>query len=264
VTGRRFAAALVAAAALLAVCSGQAHATTTKPWKSCKPRAIDYTGMYRIGNDLFAGKQGRLCTTWNGRTLTVDTNLQAQPGGVVAAPYIRVGGWYGANDPDSPFPVPVTDLPRLTIHINVTGNAPGVWQADTDTYGYSTDSTAVNPAVELVIVTRLYRQMPDYFDRVRVAGHWWSATHWITCPAALHGCHPLIIFYVNHAVDRIAEHLPQFIRWVRRAGWWPKDVRYVGNTCLQDEIWSGGKGLHLAMQTTLAGLPVISQIAGGS
>jgi len=255
--------AAVASVAVLLWTGSVAGAATVKPWATCAARRIHYFTQatnggpaigYRIGDDLFAGRRGELCIsttlTRQGANLTVRSNIPAQPGGVAAAPYIRVGPWYGAGDSQSPFPMPVTAMGRLTLHVNVTGTAPGEWIADTDTYGYRTAAAVTgNPSVELVIATRWHEYLPDGYGRVRVGGHWWSVNHHITGGGTM-GPHPLIIFWINRQDPRIAERLPAFIAWARARGWWPAADRVTGNTCLQDEIWSQGRGLRLGLQVT--------------
>jgi hypothetical protein len=255
----------LAALAGLMVPGGRADAAT---WSTCTPRQIDYiteaapNGVpvgYRVGADLFAGKRGTLCISSErarfGTWLTVDSSVPAQRGGVAAAPYIRTGPWYGAGDSASVFPMPASSMSPVTDHVGVFGDGRGVWEADTDTFGYRSDqAVSGNPDAELVIATR-WRGIREGGRLVHLSGHWWYAQTWITSGGA-QGPHPLILFALVHQDDRVSEYLPAFRRWAQRQGWWPRDARVVGNTALQLEIWSNGKGMRLGLSVTDP-LPVI-------
>lgn len=236
--------------------------TSGQPWHTCVPKMIGYRSQYRIENDLFAGKRGKLCIRSTGDNLTVTTNLPAQPGGVVAAPGIRVGGWYGSADPQSVFPVSVRLMPRLTDHVAGNCRAPGEWLEDTDSYGYTSAAAAAgNPAVELVIAN-CWHDFSTGGHLIRVSGHWWHVSRWVTSGGA-QGPHPLILFTLARQSRRVAERLPAFVWQARRHGWWPRAARVLGNTCLQLETWSGGRGLRLALQVTDS-TPVIHSLGGSS
>jgi hypothetical protein len=230
-------------------------------WQTCVPRQIDYlTTGYRIDNDLFAGKHGRSCIRsvpgGQGANLTITTSASPQPGGVVEAPSIRVGPWYGSGDPASIFPLPVAGMPRIVLHVSVTGHPGGEWLADTDTYGYaSVTAVTGNPAVELVIASRWHDYRPAG-GRVRVAGHWWRVARWTTGAGSPMGPHPIIVFTLVRQDPRLREVLPLFIAYARGRGWWPAGDRVAGNSCLQGEVWSGGRGLRLGLDVT-SSLPVI-------
>jgi len=229
--------------------------TSGQHWRTCVPRMIGYRGQYRIENDLFAGKAGRLCLRSTGDNLTVTTNVRGQPGGVVAAPGIRVGQWYGSGDPLAPFPLAVRHMQRLVDHVMVGGRAAGQYLIDTDTYWYpSLRALAGPPGAEVVIANMTAASAGR---RLRIGHRTWYADHWITCPGVI-PCHPIIVLRSARPAASLAEVLPAFVWRLRQLGWLPS-YGWIGNTCLQAELWSGGRGLRLGL-TVVDTSPVIKPL----
>jgi hypothetical protein len=231
--------------------------SVSRPWATCVPRKIDYVTRdgigYRLGDDLFAGKKGRLCiasrAVRRGESLTITANVRAQGGAVAAAPYIRVGPWYRAGDTRSPFPMPARAMLAVTLHVSVTGHARGEWIADADAYGYrSGRAVKGNPSIEMIIATRWHDYPRKSYGHYRISGQWWSVNKWVTGKGSPMGAHLIISFWAAHQSDTATERLPAFVGWARRHHWW--EARTVGNACLQAELWSGGKGLTLGLQVT--------------
>jgi hypothetical protein len=227
--------------------------TSGQHWHTCVPRMIGYRGQYRIENDLFAGKAGRLCIRSTGDNLTVETSVPWQPGGVVAAPSIRVGGWYGSADTQSPFPLAVRHMQRLVDHVTVAGHARGQYLIDTDTYWYPTVAALAGPPGAEIVIANMTSAGSGQ-ARLRVGHRTWWADHWITCPGVI-PCHPLIVLHSARPVRSLAEVLPAFVWRLRQLGWLPS-YGWIGNTCLQAELWSGGRGLRLGL-TVVDTSPVI-------
>jgi hypothetical protein len=249
--------------------TGPAHASV-KPalrippgatWHTCTARASIEEGPYLLGDDLFAGRSGRLCiratTTGTTATIQVLSSVRAQPGGVVAAPYVRYGTWYGAGDPAAFLPQPASSA-SVVDHVKVTGRARGEWLADDDSYYYPTEMDALlrAPSYELVIASR-WHDWPGCGSgcrRVRVGWREFLTTAWMTCPGTI-PCHLLMLFQPVEQVTSMAEHLTAFTSVVRRLGWLPAG-EWLGNTALQAELWSGGKGLRLSLRV-MTTAPVI-------
>src|ERR1700739_870901 len=131
--GRLLALSLVAVAPL-ALVAGSASAVRIPPrhvvtqWHTCQPQETLIFGIYQFDNDQFAGKRGSSCITVTaGRhSLTIDRNVRAQGGGVVAYPAIRVGAYYYVRDALSGFPLPVRKAHRV-LRLDNTGHARGWW-----------------------------------------------------------------------------------------------------------------------------------------
>jgi hypothetical protein len=277
VTGRRFAAVLVAAAALLAVCSGQAHATTTtRAWTSCKPRAILYQHAapgYRIDADVFDGYHGTYClsgTSSHGfRILDCakpGTGILA--GSVVAYPKIYIGQNYSSADPESELPLPATALGDLTQHVGSFGQAPGVWQSDVDDWLWPSSADLGHGSWELVIVTRQPHGHPGWTNAT-IAGRRWYFGPWVTHALYLMNgkvvrlSWPLIfIRAADPDLHEAAIRTQAFVSYAIRTHWLP-DTAWLGQAAFGSEVWRGGCGLHDSMSVTGL-LPVISQIAGTS
>jgi hypothetical protein len=244
------AAALTAAAPALASVRPAVRIPAGASWQTCTPRATIEEGPYLLGNDLFAGRAGRLCiraaTTATTATIRVLTNVRWQPGGVAAAPYVRYGAWYGAGDPQAFLPQPASQA-RIVDH--VTSNAPrrGTYLVDTDSYYYdSAADVSGYPAYELVIASRWHGWSGSGGRPVWFGRREWLGTEWETCPGVI-PCHMLMLFRPVSQLGSLAENLTAFTGVLRRWGWLPAGT-WLGSTCVQAELWSGGRGLRYGLR----------------
>jgi hypothetical protein len=245
----RFMGAILAALTTLALpAAAAAHATTTAAWRTCKPQATIRYGIYRIDNDLFAYRRGPSCITVWHNSFTVDRNYQPQPGGVVAYPDIRVGNWFGSRDPGSGFPMPVTNLNGVTLHLVATGRGPGAWLTDVDSMIYKGTNTRAWWRAELVIAIRHQNWYPGPYRiwRVKIEHHWYYVNHHIT--GGVPGW-PLTVFWRVRQADHAKVRLGAFLHYMLRRHW-AMPGQYDGVAKFGPECWSGCRHLHFAVTDT--------------
>jgi Glycosyl hydrolase family 12 len=256
--------AVAAAALVIAVPAGPADPASAQltaavhrhdPWKTCRPRATLYTGHYRVDNDLFAGMEGPLCITApDGHSFTIDTNLpgdgrRGHSGAVTAYPAIRLGTYFGVEDPGSGLPARVRAMPELLLRVRAAGSAGGTWVTDVDGWLYPPGDAQArgHGSAELVIATRWRGPESPYYNLIRVQGSVWKLYHWNTCSAAtVPACWPITVFRVLHPIDAATIDVTAFLDAMVRAGYLSSSW-YLGSGAFGTEIWSGGKGLSDSM-----------------
>jgi hypothetical protein len=262
VTGRRFAAALVAAAALLAVCSGQAHAATTKAasWATCADRTALFQGPYRWYDDIFNGDSGHFCIRVTRHRMLVQDVVYGQPGGVVAYPAIQYGPYYAWHDPASGLPAQLglraDAIGTIDAYVASTGRARGEYQSDVDLWLAKNANTSVHATAEIVIVNRSSGTGSGRLTRI--GGIWYRVRRWETCPAAVGMCWPLMLFVQVRQTDRarvdVSGVLAKVLAWRWLPSWeWLFSVNYGV------EVWNGDLRLTLAMDVRWVPVPCICE-----
>jgi hypothetical protein len=225
-----------------------AQAGTVPPpsWYTCQPRKIDYIGIYRADNDLFADAKGPSCISVTGTALTIGSDYKRQTHiGVVAYPKIYVGQNYSSADADTPFPMPATNVGGLTLHVRATGRAGGIWLTDSDDWFFPSAAAVTGHGnAELVIGVRFTPWRPGRgWKRVSVSHHSYWAMHYLTCnPAAPSNCWPLTVFRLRHQVRNLSISMSSFIWHMIKLGWLRK-TEWLGNVAFGTECWSGCQGL---------------------
>ena len=250
---RNAAVTLAAAAAMFALWCGPSHAATASTWHTCVSQATLRIGTERADNDLFTGRHGPSCITVRGDSLTIGRNYQPQPGGVVAYPDIRVGGWFGSRDPGSGFPLPVTNLNGVTLKLTATGTATGAWLTDVDSMIYAGTNTRNWWVSELVIGVRHQGWSPGAarVRKVKIGHRWWYVGHHFTGNGARSW--PLTVFWRVRQADHTQLRLGGFLHYMLARGW-VHAGEFDGNAKFGSECWSGCRGLTDGM--TEASIPL--------
>jgi len=261
---RRIILVTLAAAILVPFTIGQPASAARLPagWSTCVPRQIDYQGIYRYDNDLFAGKAGPSCITVRDGILWINSSYGYQAGGVVADPLIRVGPWYTSLDPRSGLPYRTEARKPWYADARVLGNATGHWLADIESWYYPSRDTNEHGNAEVVIAVRWngWEQAPPgpQWTIIRVDHQAWYADHWT---ARYDGFSwPLTVLVPAWRIawqapgSLLSVRLPLIIWHLRLLGWMPAR-EWLGNVALQAECWSGCKGLGLQLQIVRTAVP---------
>ena len=237
---------------------GIGHAAIDAPaaaiWHTCQPRAIDYTGQYRVDNDIFAGRTGKSCIrSVTGHDLTITSNMPAQPGGVVSYPKIYVGQNFTSSDPQSGLPVPVTKAHRYQLNIASAGQpSPGSdYMLDMDVWLSPSKRTADQHGnAELV---NAFRGRGAGGQLMSIGGHWYIVSHWITHMRNAYGNAvgagwPLFLIRAVGTVRTRSIRPATFLWHLRRLGL-VSSREWLDSVSLGVECWSGCKGLTYSMVT---------------
>ena len=249
-----------------------AHATTRHAWRTCKPGHHFNRGPYVIVDNAWAGPSKRhFCVHSAGLDISIDSN--ARPAGnVVAYPNIRTGAFWTDLGWHSGFPVRVTRIGQMTLHVASRGRAAGTWLTDADIWFRPQANWQQHGTFELVIANRwqgfgppggflvrmrdmsclpLSRCGPPvtYGPPVPVGHAWYRVTGWITRDPVTGYQWPILVFRQVRQTGTARIRVSQFAWWARIHGRLPRNW-WLGSVAYGTELWSDGKGLTDSMHVT--------------
>ena len=280
-TRRALAVAVLTLAVLAVLGAGigvaAAHATTRHAWRTCKPGHHLNRGPYVIVDNAWTGPSARhFCVHSAGLDISIDSN--ARPAGnVVAYPNIRTGAFWTDLGWHSGFPVRVTRIGQMTLHVASRGRAAGTWLTDADIWFRPRANWDRHGTFELVIANRWQgfgpaggtgvimpamsclpaRCGPVFRAPARIGHVAYRASEWITRDPVTGYTWPILVFRQVHQTTTARIRISAFVWWARShghlpSGWWLGDVAYG------TELWSDGKGLTDSMH--LGGTVMISTL----
>jgi hypothetical protein len=247
--------AVAAAAAGLVAAAMPASAGTV--WSTCQVQATLRTGVYRVDNDEFTGPaytpQRSCITSADGHDLTIVTGYRPGPGGVVAAPSIRVGPWFASRDPGSVFPVMAGQAGGIVLREHASGlGASGLWLLDTAVWLYSHANGQVrgHPVAEVEIgIAETPQPAPAGWRLVKIAGTWFWLSHHLTGTPGESDRWPLTVLRPMREHRALTIPLVVYLRALHHL----HDVRLwqlAGSVQMHAECWSGCGGLSYSLVVT--------------
>lgn len=256
------AAAVAPGIARAAALSPVAATSTAAAWSTCTARAIYYDGIYRVDNDLFAGKKGPSCVrSSDGHDITIRSSYKAQGPSVVAYPRVYVGVNYASGDADARLPLRVTQLGKVILRVKSTGSTSGNWLTDSDDWLFPTSNVSGHGNAEVVIGLRYSRWAPGKgYKRISIGGHWYWALHAPTCEPGTKLCWELTRLRAAappNSGRKTAQITARSLRigtffWHLRKLHWLASSEWLGSVAFGTECWSGCKNLTDSM--TVSGL----------
>ena len=266
-----------------------AHAAVKPAWRTCKPGHHLNRGPYVIVDNAWTGpSKHHFCVSSDALNITIRSDAAASGSNVVAYPNIRTGAFWTDLGWHTGFPVRVTRIGHMTLHVASHGNASGTWLTDADIWFRPRADWTRHGTFELVIANRWQGFGPAGGSTVRMlagvvqadelasgrsrasiaaapAMFWrgpigfglpvqvhhvlYRASEWITRDPVTGYTWPILVFRQVRQAGTARIRVSAFVWWARKHGRLPSGW-WLGDVAYGTELWSGGKGLTDSMHVT--------------